>query len=64
MYSKHALEKIDALGIEKKDIENGIKKGMKWKEDDSEKWHANMTGIESVFIKKEDIIFIITVYEN
>lgn len=37
---------------------------MKWKEDDTEKWHANMAGIECVFMKEEDTLFIITVYRN
>ncbi len=64
MYSKHALEKIDAFGIERKDVESAIKYGMKWREKYSEKWHANKAGIECVFIKKGDTIFVITVYEN
>lgn len=37
---------------------------MKWKEQDTEKWHANMAGIECVFMKEGDILFIITVYKN
>ena len=31
IYTKHALEKIDALGLEKKEIEKAVKEGMKWK---------------------------------
>ena len=62
VYTKHAIEKIDNLGIEKRDVENAIKKGMKWKESDSEKWHAQMAGIEVVFIKQGKNIFIITAY--
>ena len=63
-YSKHALEKIDALGIEKNVVEKTIVNGMKWKETDNEKWHANMAGVECVFLKSGDSIFIITIYEN
>jgi len=61
-YSKHALEKMDGLGIERKEIENTIIKGMKWREIDNEKWHAALAGIECVFIKKQNAFFIITVY--
>jgi len=35
---------------------------MKWQEDGSDKWHSNMAGIECVFTKKEDTIFVITIY--
>ncbi len=62
IYTKHAIGKIDSLGIEKRDIENTVKKGMKWKENDSEKWHAQMAGIEVVFMKQGGNIFIITAY--
>jgi len=62
IYTKHAIEKIDALGIEKRDIENTVGKGMKWKESSSEKWHAQMAAIEVVFMKQEGNIFIITAY--
>ena len=64
MYSKHALEKIDGLGIERSEVDNTIIRGMKWKEKNREKWHANMSGIECVFLKKDDVIFVITVYQN
>lgn len=63
-YSKHALDKMDSFGIEREEIENLILKGMKWKEENNEKWHANMAGTECVFIKSEDKIFVITVYKN
>lgn len=62
IYTKHAIEKIDTLGIEKRDVENAIRKGMKWKERNSEKWHAQMAGIEVVFMKQGKNIFIITAY--
>lgn len=62
IYTKHAIEKIDTLGIEKRDVETAIKKGMKWKKSNAEKWHAQMAGIEVVFIKQEKNIFIITAY--
>ena len=62
IYTRHAIEKMDTLGIEKREVENAIKKGMKWKENNSEKWHAQMAGIEAVFMKQEKDIFIITAY--
>ncbi len=55
---------MDGLGISNEDIEKAVNFGMKWKEIDNDKWHANMSSIECVFLKKEDVIFIITVYEN
>ena len=62
IYTKHALEKMDALGIEKREVENAVKKGMKWKEETGDKWHARMAGIEIVFMKQHEDFFIITVY--
>ena len=62
IYTRHALEKMDALGIEKKEIEQTVKKGMKWKEENSDKWHARMAGIEVVFMKQNEHFFIITAY--
>lgn len=62
IYTRHALEKIDTLGIEKRDVETAVKRGMKWKESKSEKWHAQMAGIEVVFMKQGRNIFIITAY--
>lgn len=62
IYTRHAIEKIDILGIEKRDVENAIRKGMKWKESNSGKWHAQMAGIEVIFMKQEGNIFIITAY--
>ncbi len=62
LFSKHALEKIDGYGLDIDEVENVITKGMKWKEENSDKWHANMAGIEYVFIKREDKLFVITVY--
>ncbi len=55
---------MDAIGIDKKAVEKAITEGMKWKEKDSEKWRANMAGVECVFIKKENTLFVITIYEN
>lgn len=63
-YSKHALEKMNSLGLERIDIENTILKGMKWKEENSNKWRANMSGTECVFIKEDANVFVITVYKN
>ena len=64
IFSLHALQKMDALGIEKKEVENIIKKGMKWKGDRIEKWHSLMNNIEVVFQKSGDEIFIITIYKG
>ena len=60
IYSKHALQKIDELGIERKEVESTLQKGMKWERDG--KWHAAMCGIEVVFQKEEETAIIITVY--
>lgn len=62
IYTRHALEKMDALGIEKRDVERSIKEGMKWKEENSGKWHAQMAGIEVVFMKQYKDFFVITAY--
>ena len=62
VYTKHALEKMDALGIEKGEAEKAIAEGMKWKEQDNGKWHAQMAGIEAVFLKQDNDFVIITVY--
>ncbi len=53
---------MDAYGLSRQEVELVITKGMKWKEDKEEKWHARMMGIECVFIKQEKSLFIITVY--
>lgn len=58
------MEKIDGYGSDLKEIENVIKQGMKWKEEQTGKWHANMAGLECVFTKKENILFVITVYKE
>lgn len=63
VYTKHAKDKADALGISFDDIEAAIIKGRKWKEADSDKWHASMAGIDVVFQKEGDCIVVITVYE-
>lgn len=55
---------MDGVGISQKEVEEVLRKGMKWKENNTKKWHASMAGIELVFMKEEDDIFIITVYEN
>ena len=62
IYTKHALEKMNALGTEKKEVERTTKEGMKWKEENTEKWHAQMAGLEVVFVRQEKNLFIITVY--
>jgi len=60
VYTKHALEKMDALGIDKHEVERAIQLGMKWTEDD--KWHARNGGVEIVFVKQEDAFVIVTTY--
>lgn len=62
IYTKHSIEKMDSLGIEKRDVERTVKEGMKWKEEGNEKWHAQMAGIEAVFVRQSSEIFVITVY--
>ncbi len=61
-FTRHALEKMDGFGLYRNEIEQVIRKGMKWKEERSDKWHAQMAGIEAVFMKEEEKIVIITVY--
>ncbi len=53
---------MDTLGIDKKEIELIIMRGMKWKEDSREIWHAQMAGIEAIFVKEESNFIVITVY--
>ncbi len=62
VYTKHALEKIDAYGFEKDEVESVLRKGAKWKEEGRGIWHANMGGIEVVFAKSDQEIVIITIY--
>ena len=38
------------------------KSGMRWKEGKNEKWHAQMPGLEVVFMKQNGDLFIITLY--
>ena len=63
IYTKHALEKMDGLGFSRHEIEQTILYGMKWKEKQSDKWHAQMAGIEVVFIPQQSSHFIITAYQ-
>ena len=62
IYTKHALEKMDGLGLSRHEVEQAILQGMKWKETQSDKWHGQMSGIEVVFIPQEGNYFIITTY--
>ncbi|HLD15358.1 MAG TPA: hypothetical protein VJB94_02150 [Candidatus Nanoarchaeia archaeon] len=55
---------MDGYGLEVEEVDKIIQSGMKWKEENTEKWHAQMAGIEGVFIKEKDLIFIITVYKE
>ena len=62
-YTKHALGKMDAYGFDKSEIEAVIKRGVKWKEEKRDIWHANMGNTEVVFARSNGSIVIITVYE-
>ncbi len=62
IYTKHAIEKMNSLGIEKKEVERAVIEGMKWKEESSDKWHAQMAGVEAVFVKQDKDFFVITAY--
>lgn len=53
---------MDSIGILKTEVEDAILKGMKWKEEDTGKWHAQMAGVEIVFMKQDENFVIITVY--
>lgn len=53
---------MDGLGVSKTEVQQVIAQGMKWKEKDEEKWHAQMAGIETVFMKEDENWIIITVY--
>ncbi len=53
---------MDAYGLGRTEVEKIIREGMKWNEEQSEKWHARMAGIECVFLKQESSLFVITVY--
>lgn len=56
---------MDALGIEKSEVESVISRGMKWKEEKREEvWHAVMSNLEVVFTKSDDLIVIITLYQS
>ena len=62
-FTQHALEKMDGLGVSKEEVIRAIVQGMKWKEQQEEKWHAQMAGFEVVFTKEENFV-IITVYRS
>jgi len=64
IYSKHALEKIDRYGLDLDEVEKLVKQGMKWKEQHCNKWHATMAGLECVFVKDGETVFVITVYSE
>ena len=63
IYTAHAIEKMDAYGFEKGEIEAVLRKGVKWKEDGRDMWHSNSGGVEVVFTQQDGSIIIITVYE-
>ena len=62
IFSEHVLDKMDGYGIDKEEVKSVVIKGMKWKEKNTEKWHARAFGIEVVFLKEDSNMFIITVY--
>lgn len=53
---------MDSYGIECIEVDRAITRGMKWKEKNSEKWHARTGGLECVFVKQENSLVVITVY--
>lgn len=54
---------MSGLGLERIEVEQIIKKGMKWQNKEQKtKWYANMHGYEVVFEEMEDILYVITVY--
>ena len=61
-FTNHTLDKMDGLGLDKREVERVIIQGMKWKEEKTDKWHAQMAGTEVVFMKEEKNLIIITVY--
>ena len=61
-YSLHALQRMIGFGLTRREIEIVIKRGMKWKEENRDIWHANIGNIEVVFKKINNIMFIVTVY--
>lgn len=61
-FTRHSLEKMDGLGVSKDEVKQIITQGMKWKEQQTEKWHAQMLGTEVVFTKDDSATTIITVY--
>ncbi len=63
IFSSHALEKIDGVGIDIEEVEQIVKKGMKWRDQEQmNKWCANMHDYEVVFEELGDALYIITVY--
>ncbi|MDI6737118.1 MAG: DUF4258 domain-containing protein [Nanoarchaeota archaeon] len=62
VFSSHAVDKMDMYGVDRKEVEAVVSRGMKWKEEGTEKMHARMAGLEAVFICKDGMVFVITVY--
>lgn len=55
---------MDGFGLDKKEVQSIVSRGMKWKERDREIWHARMMGTEVVFGREEQDIVIITIYRE
>lgn len=55
---------MDAYGIERRDLDDMLKTGMKWKEQQTNKWHAAKGGFECVFVHSDEGIIVITVYRT
>ena len=54
---------MNSIGVERTEVEQIIRKGMKWQDrEHKNKWYANMHGCEVVFEVMEEIVYIITVY--
>lgn len=61
-FTKHAIEKMDGLGIDKDEVKETIGKGMKWKDEKTGRFHAQQGGVEVVFAKEESDFVVVTVY--
>lgn len=61
IFTNHATEKMDGLGITRAEVEATIRQGKRWEERPGV-WHATMAGVEVVFQLQGDNMIIITTY--
>ncbi len=62
IFTKHAIEKMDGVGVDKEEVKRVLAEGMKWKEEGKNRLHARMGGLEVVWTKDEEATIVITVY--